>query len=252
MRAPNSSRNCPACGDRDRTSIASDGRRHSAFFGRRKGNRAAAASDGADRRRCCRGSRSISPPRAADLEALFPPRPKRSGSRSASAAASIWSRWPRASRHRLHRLRAVRQRHGQDAGADRGDRNRQHPAPCRRCHRAAAWLPAASLDGIDLLYPDPWPKRRHWKRRFVQDDSCDARARLAAGGDFASPPTLPIMRTGHSSASARAPRVRLDRRARRRLAKAVAGFPAPATRRRRSAKAARRVIWCFAVHEAAV
>jgi tRNA (guanine-N7-)-methyltransferase len=32
-----------------------------------------------------------------------------------------------------------------------------------------AWLPPASLAGIDLLYPDPWPKRRHWKRRFVQD-----------------------------------------------------------------------------------
>ena len=29
------------------------------------------------------------------------------------------------------------------------------------------WLPAASLDRIDLLYPDPWPKRKHWKRRFV-------------------------------------------------------------------------------------
>src|SRR5215469_14206745 len=31
-----------------------------------------------------------------------------------------------------------------------------------------AWLPDAALAGIDLLYPDPWPKRRHWKRRFVQ------------------------------------------------------------------------------------
>lgn len=29
------------------------------------------------------------------------------------------------------------------------------------------WLPDLSLDRIDLLYPDPWPKRRHWKRRFV-------------------------------------------------------------------------------------
>lgn len=32
-----------------------------------------------------------------------------------------------------------------------------------------AWLPAASLARIDLIHPDPWPKRRHWKRRFVQD-----------------------------------------------------------------------------------
>lgn len=29
------------------------------------------------------------------------------------------------------------------------------------------WLPAGSIDQIDLLYPDPWPKRKHWKRRFV-------------------------------------------------------------------------------------
>ena len=29
------------------------------------------------------------------------------------------------------------------------------------------WLPDACIDRIDLLYPDPWPKRKHWKRRFV-------------------------------------------------------------------------------------
>ncbi len=34
-----------------------------------------------------------------------------------------------------------------------------------------AWLPDASLARFDLLYADPWPKRRHWKRRFVQDGS---------------------------------------------------------------------------------
>jgi tRNA (guanine-N7-)-methyltransferase len=32
-----------------------------------------------------------------------------------------------------------------------------------------AWMPDASLARIDLIHPDPWPKRRHWKRRFVQD-----------------------------------------------------------------------------------
>ena len=31
------------------------------------------------------------------------------------------------------------------------------------------WLPDTSVDQIDLLYPDPWPKKRHWKRRFVSD-----------------------------------------------------------------------------------
>jgi tRNA (guanine-N7-)-methyltransferase len=28
-------------------------------------------------------------------------------------------------------------------------------------------LPAASLDHVDVLYPDPWPKARHHKRRLV-------------------------------------------------------------------------------------
>jgi tRNA (guanine-N7-)-methyltransferase len=47
------------------------------------------------------------------------------------------------------------------------------------------WLPAASLTRIDLLYPDPWPKRRHWKRRFIQDDSLKRLARiLKAGGEL--------------------------------------------------------------------
>lgn len=48
-----------------------------------------------------------------------------------------------------------------------------------------AWLPVACLDRIDLLYPDPWPKKRHWKRRFVQDKSVAAIARvLKPGGIF--------------------------------------------------------------------
>jgi tRNA (guanine-N7-)-methyltransferase len=48
-----------------------------------------------------------------------------------------------------------------------------------------SWLPSASLAGIDLLYPDPWPKRRHWKRRLIQDDTVAAMARvLRPGGLF--------------------------------------------------------------------
>jgi tRNA (guanine-N7-)-methyltransferase len=47
------------------------------------------------------------------------------------------------------------------------------------------WLPAGSLARIDLLYPDPWPKRRHWKRRFIQDDSLARLARiLKSGGEL--------------------------------------------------------------------
>jgi tRNA (guanine-N7-)-methyltransferase len=48
-----------------------------------------------------------------------------------------------------------------------------------------AWLPEASIAQVDLLYPDPWPKRRHWKRRFVQDRTVAMLARtLQAGGVF--------------------------------------------------------------------
>lgn len=47
------------------------------------------------------------------------------------------------------------------------------------------WLPDACLDGIDLFYPDPWPKKRHWKRRFVNQTNLDRFARvLKPGGTF--------------------------------------------------------------------
>jgi tRNA (guanine-N7-)-methyltransferase len=47
------------------------------------------------------------------------------------------------------------------------------------------WLPPASLAGVDLLFPDPWPKKRHWKRRFVSAANLDRIDRcLTAGGRF--------------------------------------------------------------------
>ncbi|MBA2397406.1 MAG: tRNA (guanosine(46)-N7)-methyltransferase TrmB [Bradyrhizobium sp.] len=48
-----------------------------------------------------------------------------------------------------------------------------------------AWAPPRSLARIDLIHPDPWPKRRHWKRRFVQDATVAAMARIIkSGGEF--------------------------------------------------------------------
>lgn len=29
-------------------------------------------------------------------------------------------------------------------------------------------IPAASLDGVQIFFPDPWPKRRHHQRRLIQ------------------------------------------------------------------------------------
>jgi tRNA (guanine-N7-)-methyltransferase len=48
-----------------------------------------------------------------------------------------------------------------------------------------AALPEASIARIDLLYPDPWPKRRQRKRRIVDPAFLDAVVRaLCPGGEF--------------------------------------------------------------------
>lgn len=44
------------------------------------------------------------------------------------------------------------------------------------------WLPPHALDGIDLFYPDPWPKKKHWKRRFVNMGNLDRFARVLKKG----------------------------------------------------------------------
>ena len=43
-------------------------------------------------------------------------------------------------------------------------------------------LPDASLARVFLLFPDPWPKTRHHKRRFVQRDTLDTLARVMKPG----------------------------------------------------------------------
>ena len=40
------------------------------------------------------------------------------------------------------------------------------------------WLPDGSINGIDLFYPDPWPKMKHWKRRFVNQVNLTRFARV--------------------------------------------------------------------------
>ena len=43
-------------------------------------------------------------------------------------------------------------------------------------------LPKGSVDRAFLLYPDPWPKARHHKRRFISDENLDSFARVLAAG----------------------------------------------------------------------
>jgi tRNA (guanine-N7-)-methyltransferase len=43
-------------------------------------------------------------------------------------------------------------------------------------------LPPASVDTVYLLYPDPWPKRRQRKRRFISDETLRAFARIMRPG----------------------------------------------------------------------
>jgi tRNA (guanine-N7-)-methyltransferase len=44
------------------------------------------------------------------------------------------------------------------------------------------WLPDESLSRVYLLYPDPWPKKRHRKRRFVTAETLEMLARVLKPG----------------------------------------------------------------------
>ena len=45
-------------------------------------------------------------------------------------------------------------------------------------------LPTASLDAAYLLYPDPWPKTRHHKRRFISPQTLGELARVLKPGSI--------------------------------------------------------------------
>jgi len=46
----------------------------------------------------------------------------------------------------------------------------------------AGALPDASVGRVYALFPDPWPKRRHHRRRFINPENLDAVARLMKDG----------------------------------------------------------------------
>ncbi len=43
-------------------------------------------------------------------------------------------------------------------------------------------LPGGSVAQVFLLYPDPWPKKRHHKRRFINPENLNQLARIMAPG----------------------------------------------------------------------
>jgi tRNA (guanine-N7-)-methyltransferase len=49
-------------------------------------------------------------------------------------------------------------------------------------HDILAALPDASLSRVFILFPDPWPKKRHHKRRFIQMESLSELARKMKAG----------------------------------------------------------------------
>ncbi|GAB5509644.1 MAG: tRNA (guanosine(46)-N(7))-methyltransferase TrmB [Hyphomicrobiales bacterium] len=53
---------------------------------------------------------------------------------------------------------------------DGRDRLRVHEGDARD---VLTWLPDGCLDQVYLLYPDPWPKQRHEKRRFMGVDTLE-------------------------------------------------------------------------------
>ena len=56
---------------------------------------------------------------------------------------------------------------------------RLHPGDVRDLFEV---LPEAGLSRVFLHYPDPWPKARHHRRRFVTPEYLDALARITAPG----------------------------------------------------------------------
>jgi tRNA (guanine-N7-)-methyltransferase len=68
------------------------------------------------------------------------------------------------------------------------------------------WLPNQSLGRIFVLFPDPWPKKRHQKRRLLSPETAAQLARVLAprgelrfasdNGDYAGEALLTVLETG--------------------------------------------------------
>ncbi len=69
-------------------------------------------------------------------------------------------------------------------------------------------LPDASVGRVHLNYPDPWPKARHHKRRFVGDENLAALSRvMRPGAELRLATDIPDYVRHSLEAVARAPRL---------------------------------------------
>ncbi len=74
-------------------------------------------------------------------------------------------------------------------------------------------LAPGSLDGLRVYFPDPWPKKRHHKRRLIQPEFLSlAATRLKPGGTRALRHRLGAVRRTDARRADRAPRLREHRR----------------------------------------
>ena len=132
---------------------------------------------GASRRRssarstnCCRATAFPTRPRPLDLDRAFG-RPRRRvleiGFGNGDTLVELAARIAGARFHRRGSASARRRplpARGRVARAhERARRSRTTPSKCSRTRSAPA-----SLDEVLLYFPDPWPKKRHHKRRIVQ------------------------------------------------------------------------------------
>ena len=182
------------------------------------------------------------------LRLCFAHAPARSGSRSASAAGEHLA-W-QAARHpeigfigaELF-LNGVAGLLGHLARAGIGN-VRIHPDDARPLLKALA---DRSIGRAFLLFPDPWPKARHARRRFVSPETLAALARiLKPGAELRIASDDPRLCRLGAGAPDRAPDVRMACAGARGLARRgpTTGRP-PAMRRRRSRRGASRPICRF-------
>jgi tRNA (guanine-N7-)-methyltransferase len=68
-------------------------------------------------------------------------------------------------------LRHIEEAHAQNIRLHQGD-----------AREVIARLPGASLDRVYILFPDPWPKTRHHKRRLIQPEFLNELARVMKPG----------------------------------------------------------------------